>query len=258
MANPVGVLGGMGPLATFDFCLKVVAETAAETDQENLPLLVYSVPQIPDRIAGMLGTGPSPLPALREGMQTLLAAGVGCLAMPCNTAHYWHDALAAEAPVPFLHIADAACTAASKQARPGDAVGLIATSGTIRAGFYPVRLERAGFACLTLEEEETRMLVGEGIRLVKRGEVPAAGALFAEAVRRLMDRGAACVILGCTEVPVGIDASAPQLSANCVDATRALARACVDWYRRQEARSAPGKDARSTGPDLDRSAPAAV
>ena len=233
MTKPVGVLGGMGPLATFDFCIKVVEETGAETDQDNVPLLVHSVPQIPDRIAAIRGTGPSPLPELRRGMRVLLEAGAGCLVMPCNTAHRWHDALAAEAPVPFLHIADAACAAARAKARPGDALGLIATAGTLLAGFYPARLERAGFACLTLPEDETEVLVSEGIRRVKRGQVAAGGELFAEAVGRLVDRGAAAVILGCTEVPPGIAAAAPDLAPVCIDATRALARACVDWFRRE-------------------------
>src|SRR5919202_5965526 len=134
MGKPIGVLGGMGPLATFDFCIKLVDETGAERDQDHIPLLVHSVPQIPDRIAGMLGTGPSPLPALRAGMRTLLQAGAGCLAMPCNTAHYWHETLAGEASVPFLHIADAASAVAREAAEPGDALGLIATTGTLRAG----------------------------------------------------------------------------------------------------------------------------
>lgn len=248
VAKPIGVLGGMGPLATFDFCIKVVEETGAETDQDNLPLLVHSVPQIPDRIAAIRGAGPSPLPALQRAMRVLLDAGAGCLAMPCNTVHHWHGILAAASPVPFLHIADAACAAARGKANPGDALGLIATAGTRLAGFYPVRLERAGFACLDLSEDE-QVRVNEGIRRVKRGEVRAGGDLFAETARRLMDRGAAAVILACTEVPPGIDAAAPDLAPVCIDATRALARACVDWFRREhrEASALAGLEPRPVG-----------
>jgi aspartate racemase len=247
MTKPVGVLGGMGPLATFDFCIKVVEETGAETDQDNVPLLVHSVPQIPDRIAAIGGAGPSSLPELRRGMRVLLEAGAGCLAMPCNTAHFWQDALAAEAPVPFLHIADAACAVARMRATPGDALGLVATTGTRLAGFYPARLERAGFACLASTEDD-QALVNEGIHRVKRGQVRAGGELFAEAVRRLMTRGATTVILGCTEVPPGIDAAAPELAPVCIDATRALARACVNWFRHGETRAASARTALESSP----------
>ncbi len=45
----LGVLGGMGPLATVDFLGKLIEETPAKRDAEHIPVAVYSVPQIPDR-----------------------------------------------------------------------------------------------------------------------------------------------------------------------------------------------------------------
>ena len=71
MSAMIGILGGMGPLATVDFLRKLVERTPAVRDQDHVPVVVYSVPQIPDRIAGMNGTGVSPLPAMRAGLRTL-------------------------------------------------------------------------------------------------------------------------------------------------------------------------------------------
>ena len=45
----LGILGGMGPLATADFLQKLIAETPAARDEEHIPVIVYSVPQIPSR-----------------------------------------------------------------------------------------------------------------------------------------------------------------------------------------------------------------
>jgi aspartate racemase len=45
----IGVPGGMGPLATVDFLRKVIVSTPATCDQEHVPMLVWNVPQIPDR-----------------------------------------------------------------------------------------------------------------------------------------------------------------------------------------------------------------
>ena len=45
----IGVLGGMGPLATIDFLRKVLAATPATSDQDHVPVIVSSIPQVPDR-----------------------------------------------------------------------------------------------------------------------------------------------------------------------------------------------------------------
>ena len=61
----LGVLGGMGPLATADFLAKLVRATPARRDQDHIPTLVCSAADIPDRASAILGRGPDPLPAMR-------------------------------------------------------------------------------------------------------------------------------------------------------------------------------------------------
>jgi aspartate racemase len=41
----IGVLGGMGPLATIDFMRKVMIATPAVSDQDHVPLIVSSIPR---------------------------------------------------------------------------------------------------------------------------------------------------------------------------------------------------------------------
>ena len=113
----LGILGGMGPLATADFYAKLIAQTPAARDQDHVPVVIYAVPQVPDRTAALLRGGATPVPALLAGLRTLVAAGAQAIAMPCNTAHAWFDELAAQSPVPLLHIADAAADAATLIAR---------------------------------------------------------------------------------------------------------------------------------------------
>ena len=62
MNKILGVLGGMGPLATVDFLQKLIEETPARRDQDHVPVVAYSVPQMPDRPPAIIGTGESPLP----------------------------------------------------------------------------------------------------------------------------------------------------------------------------------------------------
>ena len=78
----LGVLGGMGPLATAQFLRRLVELTPAAREQDHVPTVVWSCPQIPDRVAPILGQGVSPLPKLREGLAVLSGAGALAIAIP--------------------------------------------------------------------------------------------------------------------------------------------------------------------------------
>jgi aspartate racemase len=238
----IGVLGGMGPLATADFYEKLIAQTPATRDQEHIPVVIYAVPQVPDRTVALLDGGASPLPALLAGVRTLVGAGARTIAIPCHTAHAWYDDLAAASPVPIIHIADAAAAAAMRLAGRGARLGLIATAGTLAAGFYPRRLAAHGFECAAPTEAEMRDFVTPGIGKVKAGAVEDGGRMVERVVTALLERGAGAVVLACTETPVALDRIQSGVRARCVDATAALAGACVEWWR--ESGGTPSLDKR--------------
>ena len=223
----LGVLGGMGPLATVDFLQKLIEETPAKRDQEHIPVITYSVPQIPDRPSAIAGKGESPLPHMLAGIHTLKHAGAQVIAIACNTAHYWYDDLLQQGGLPVLHIADAACEGLGQAKQ----VGLLATTGTIAAGFYQSRLAARGINCLVSSDDDQRTLVLPAIEHVKRTELAQAHALVQHAARRLLDNGAEIIIMGCTEIPLAVDYQTSDVSGRCMDATRALARACVRWWQ---------------------------
>jgi aspartate racemase len=227
----VGILGGMGPLATADFVTKLIAATPAEKDEDHIPVIVCSCPQLPSRVAPILDPkAPSPLPALRERLAFLLGAGARLVVMPCNTAHHWHAALAEAArPVPFLHIADAAADELAGRGISGP-VGLLATEGTVKSGFYQQRLAARGFACVLPSPDANQTLVLPGIAHVKANRLVEAAARFREAIAHLEhDGGAKIVLLGCTEIPAAFPVGDPWLAERCVDANQALARATLAW-----------------------------
>lgn len=235
-ASPLlGVLGGMGPLATVDFLHKMIEETPAAGDADHVPVVVYSVPQIPDRPAAITGNGESPLPHMLKGMHTLRQAGARAVAIPCNTAHYWYDDLVRDGGLPVIHIADAACTELSARGITADTVGIIATNGTLAAGFFQRRLADRGLRCLTSTAADQETLVLPAIACVKRNDLAQAHALAVRAAHRLRESGAQAIILACTEIPPAMERASSDISAICVDATRALARACVAWW--QDART---------------------
>lgn len=226
----LGVLGGMGPAATVDFLAKLIQLTSAERDQDHIPLVVVSDPRVPDRVAPiMAGAGPSPLEALRRGIRTLEQAGAACVAIPCHTAHFWYDAMAATARVPILHIADAVLADLRRRGGATGAIGLLATTATLKAGFYQQRLEAAGYVCTVPTDEVMATCVLPAIALVKRNRAADAAPLLDRALRHLSRRRVGTILLACTELPIAL--AGAREPPSCVDATTALARACIDWHQ---------------------------
>lgn len=230
MSRLVGILGGMGPLAAVDLMTKIIAQTPAERDQDHVPVVAWNVPQVPDRQRALAGTGPSPLPAMLEGITRLNEAGASCIAIACNTAHHWYDALQAQSAAPILHIARVTLEVLQRDAAAGP-VGLIATEGTLAARLYQDLLEPAGIACLVPDAEEMATLFVPGCYAIKRGEVAAGGRLLESLAQALVARGATRLVLACTEVPVGLERIDSALLPLCVDPTLALAQACIAHWR---------------------------
>jgi aspartate racemase len=227
----IGVLGGMGPLATVDFFNKVLAATPAKGDADHVPLLIQSDPRIAPRPAAILSGARSPLPDLLAGRDRLIAAGATALAMPCNTAHYWYADLVKGCSVPFISIVDSSCAELAGLSRAGQPIGIIATRATLVAKIFDAPLKSAGYTVLLPDEDLMDALVLPGIELVKVGQAIQGGKLIEQAVQALMLRGAGAVVLACTETPLALDAVQSPLRAQCVDTTAALARACVAWWQ---------------------------
>ncbi len=226
----LGVLGGLGPLATADFLRKLILATPVERDQEHIPTIVHCVPQIPDRIAPILtGQGESPLPALVTGLRALEALDVEGIAMPCITAHHWYAELARSTEREFLHIADAVCASLAERSPRPHTVGLLGTEATLASGFLQSRLRGEGFECLVPDRTVLHDLVLPAIGAVKRADTRAAAALAEESVRMMLAGGADTVVLACTELPIALEGTDVALVDRCLDTVDSLARLCVRW-----------------------------
>jgi aspartate racemase len=228
----LGVLGGMGPLASAQFMLRLTLLTPAGRDQDHIPAVLWSDPRVPDRTAARLSGGEDPLPWLNRGIAGLRAAGAGAIAMPCNTAHGWYDEMRAATDLPILHIVDAAAEDLARQGIRSGRVGVMGTAGTLAMRLYQPRLEALGYEVIVPEPAEMEALVSPGIALVKANKVTDAYPPLAEAAGKLRARGAAAVVLGCTEIPLGILAGPhAEIGVPLVDTIDALALSAIRWAR---------------------------
>jgi aspartate racemase len=230
MQRILGVLGGMGPLASAQFMVRLTLLTPAERDQDHVPAVLWSDPRIPDRSAARLAGGEDPLPALLRGLRGLEAAGAGAIAIPCNTAHGWFTEMQAATSLPILHIVDAAAAELVRLGVRAGPIGVMGTAGTLAMRLYQDRLADRGYECLVPEPEEMARQVTPAIGLVKANRVAEAYGPLAEVAAALVARGARAVVLGCTEIPLGI-AAGPALPFPVASTIDALARVSIDWAR---------------------------
>jgi aspartate racemase len=231
-AKLLGVLGGMGPLASAQFMLRLTLLTPAERDQDHIPTVLWSDPRVPDRTRGHLAGGDDPLPWLLHGIAGLKRAGCGAIAIPCNTAHGWYDAMCEAAGMPILHIVDASAAELRRCGIGPATIGVMGTQATLNMRLYQDRLQTQGWDCIIPTRDEMDRLVSPAIAQVKANRVAEAYAPLAEVVNNLAARGATAVVLGCTEIPLGIQAG-PQsaLKVPVIDSIDALARAAIGWAK---------------------------
>jgi len=238
----LGVLGGMGPLASAEFMRVLTLLTPATRDQDHIPTILWSDPRVPDRTQARNHGGEDPLPALLRGIRGLEAAGCSAIAIPCNTAHGWFDAMQAATPLPILHIVDAAAADLQHQGVRGGRIGLMGTTATLEMRLYQ---ERLGVECLTPSAAMMESHVMPAVALVKANRVAEAYAPLVEVARHLHAQGADAVVLGCTEIPLGI-AAGPPLGFPVVDTVAALARAAISWAVNERAPGNAGGNMRIT------------
>jgi aspartate racemase len=227
--NILGVLGGMGPLASAQYMMRLTLLTPASCDQEHIPTVLWSDPRVPDRTQSKIGGGEDPLPWLLRGIDRLKQAGCGAIAIPCNTAHGWYDEMLAHAELPILHIVDATAADLNRLGLTTCTIGILGTQGTLNMQLYQKRL---GKSYVVPTPEEMNCLVTPAIALVKANKPQEAYIPIAKCITALSARGAKAVVLGCTEIPIGVQAGPyTTLGVPLVDTIDALARAAIKWAR---------------------------
>ena len=220
----IGVLGGMGPLASAMFMVQLVEATPAAFDREHFPHTLDSSPQIPDRPSAITGLGPDPLVEIIEAIRRLEASGASLITMPCNTVHHWYDGIATSTSLPVLHIADAVAHDIRSQIPTAKRVGVLGSTVTSKLLVYEKRLGDE-WEWVFATDDELAQDVMPGIAAVKAGDLASGRKHFLTAVSKMIQRKVDVVVFACTEIPIvlkGEDVPVPT-----IDSSLALARHTV-------------------------------
>ncbi|HEY8421772.1 MAG TPA: amino acid racemase [Thermoclostridium sp.] len=219
----LGVIGGLGPLATACFIEMVVKMTDAGADSEHIPMIIYNKPGIPDRSSFILGrSSDNPFTEMVGIGKALVGQGVDYIAIPCVTAYYFYNQLCDELEVPVIDmIGETACYLMENGIRRA---GIMATDGTIAGGFLKKRLEQQGIEVVQPSVNGQQLLMNIIYNGIK-ANMPFSMEDFNTVKNELFDADAEVIVLGCTELSV--IRRDYEIGPGFVDAMQILARKSV-------------------------------
>ncbi len=224
MKQKLGIIGGLGPMASAQFLELLTDKTDAATDQEHIEVFLYSRPQTPDRTAFLLGhSQESPYPVLLDSGRKLEAMGCGVLVMPCMTAYSFYPQLKSDLQARLINPITE--SAAVLKRRGMQKVGIMATSGTLQVGTFQQALTDCGITPIVPDAANQAEVMSIIYDDVKSGK-PADMERFHSVAHSMRAQGAECVILGCTELSV--IRQTQKIGAGFLDAMVVLAECAIE------------------------------
>jgi aspartate racemase len=230
----VGILGGMGPEATVDLMARIIKATPARDDIDHIRMVVDNNPKVPSRIKALIEkTGESPIPCLQEMARKLTAWGVDFLAMPCNTAHYYHPDVQAAVSIPVLDMIELTVTTVTQQTPGIKTVGLLASTAVLDLGLYTDRFASSDVRLITpaaaIQDE-----VMNAIKTIKTGSYGQEEVkILQQAAEQLVAHRAEALLVACTEL--SILTSQLDSPVDLYDSAQILAEAIVQTARTGQA-----------------------
>lgn len=194
MKYDLGIVGGLGPLASSYLYEMITQNTKANKDQDHLNIALLSYSNTPDRTAFILGDSEnSPYPYLLENCKILEKLGVKRISIPCNTSCYFHEKLAKEINVPISNIIEN--TAKYINQKGYKKVAILATKGTIKSKLYQKELEKYNITYTTPNEDKVMKIIYDYVKSGKE----VSKELFEEMTE---NTNVDAYILGCTELSI--------------------------------------------------------
>lgn len=219
----IGIIGGMGPLASCDLYKKIILNTKAKCDNDHIRIYIDSNTKVPDRTNAILHGGESPLNMLIESARKLQSIGADIIIIACNTSHYYIESLRNSVNVRILSIIEETLDEIKK--RDIKKVALLATTGTVKSRIYQNLFERSGIDILVPDDFEQELVMDIIYKGVKTNNTLFCSDDFQNMIRKKEEMGVEAIVLGCTELPIATDMY--NIKGNFIDSNLILARSAI-------------------------------
>lgn len=221
----VGILGGMGPLATVDLFNKIVTMTNAHCDNDHIHILIDNNTEIPDRTSFILGHGEDPTPELIKSATTLENMGADFIIIPCNTAHHFYNSVQNSVSIQVINMIEETAKYIINMNLTTNIIGLISTTGTIVSGVYDNVFKNYNIE-IVKPDTKGQQVIMDLIYGVKEGKTEFNLDDIYKVLKYLNDRRCNHIILGCTELPVAFNELG--IVGNFIDPTSILAQSAIN------------------------------
>ena len=229
----LGIIGGMGPMASAVFYDMISSKTDASCDQENLNLILLSHAGIPDRTRAILSKDEAQIEAVRSKLYAdamfLQNAGCTAIAVTCNTAHYFVNMIEGELDIPFIHLIRETAEAVASEFG-AKKVAVLATDGTIETRLYQDELSKRGVIAFTPKAEVQALVMHEIYECIKSGK-PADEEMWKKIEEYVKEEGCEAAVLACTELSVV--RKELSLGSFYFDPMDIMAERCLDFYEKR-------------------------
>lgn len=229
----LGIIGGMGPMASALFYDMISSKTDASCDQENLDLILLSHAGMPDRTGAILSKDEVQIEAVRSKLLTdamfLQNSGCTAIAVTCNTAHYFVNMIEDELDIPFIHLIRETAEAVASEFG-AKKVAVLATDGTIETKLYQDELSKRGVIAFTPKAEVQALVMHEIYDCIKSGK-PADEEIWQKIEEYVKAEGCEAAVLACTELSVV--RKELSLGSFYFDPMDIMAERCLDFYEKR-------------------------
>ena len=229
----LGIIGGMGPMASAAFYDMISSKTDASCDQENLNLILLSHAAMPDRTRAILSKDEAQIEAVRSKLYAdaifLQNAGCTAIAVTCNTAHYFVNMIEDELDIPFIHLIRETAEAVASEFG-AKKVAVLATDGTIETRLYQDELSKRGVIAFTPKAEVQALVMHEIYECIKSGK-PADEEIWQKIEEYVKAEGCEAAVLACTELSVV--RKELSLGSFYFDPMDIMAESCLDFYEKR-------------------------
>ncbi|MEF2965782.1 amino acid racemase [Paenibacillus sp. M1] len=194
----LGIIGGLGPMASVYFLELIIKMTDVKRDQDHIRVYLYSIPDTPDRTDYICGkSDKNPLPFLVEAGISLERQGADYIAIPCVTAQYFYEELTKVLSIPVIPIIPSVVGEIKKMNIR--TVGVLATNGTIESQLLQKEFNKMGIKVVVPSQNGQEVIMNIIYNQIKAGSQ---GDLvqFLRVGDELKKMGAEKIIIACTEL----------------------------------------------------------
>lgn len=223
LTTKVGIVGGLGPETTSEFYLGLVKESKEKTGvYPRVTVDNVSFPTgLEKKIILNSKAEEKMLTNLKRSIKSLNEANVNFIVIPCNTVHLFLEELREVSQAPIINLIEEVKQKVEKKSY--GKVGLLATKTTIKNELYQNALRDKKVILPNPKNQESLSCIIFRVLEGKSNEKDKAK--IVEMIENLSEKGAECVILGCTDLQLLIDPRG--LEVEVIDSLNVLLKTTV-------------------------------